>query len=164
MKLVGCELCDLAAPAVWRGPKFSVILVDDICKPYGEPRRRISALEPLAHVRLEGDAGFSTDPDRGVFMGGSVVISALQFALATQAKAIGFIGVDISNADSPRFYEEKGAVAFSGIAGAEPRILAHIALAAKVAAGRGVELVNHSPVSALRSIGLDYRPLAKTAS
>ncbi|OON59786.1 HIT family protein [Massilia sp. KIM] len=29
MKLVGCELCDLAAPAVWRGPKFSVILVDD---------------------------------------------------------------------------------------------------------------------------------------
>jgi diadenosine tetraphosphate (Ap4A) HIT family hydrolase len=29
VKLVGCELCDLAAPAVWRGPKFSVILVDD---------------------------------------------------------------------------------------------------------------------------------------
>nr|WP_143745880.1 HIT family protein [Massilia sp. KIM] len=27
--MVGCELCDLAAPAVWRGPKFSVILVDD---------------------------------------------------------------------------------------------------------------------------------------
>jgi len=25
----GCELCDLAAPAVWAGEKFSVIVVDD---------------------------------------------------------------------------------------------------------------------------------------
>lgn len=33
MKLVGCELCDLAAPAVWRGPKFSVILVIDASYP-----------------------------------------------------------------------------------------------------------------------------------
>ena len=29
----GCELCDLAAPAVWAGEKFSVIIVDDASYP-----------------------------------------------------------------------------------------------------------------------------------
>ena len=28
-RLAGCELCELAAPAVWQGEKFSVIIVDD---------------------------------------------------------------------------------------------------------------------------------------
>ncbi|CAN7600860.1 HIT family protein [Massilia sp. LjRoot122] len=28
-KLAGCELCELAAPEVWQGEKFSVIIVDD---------------------------------------------------------------------------------------------------------------------------------------
>jgi diadenosine tetraphosphate (Ap4A) HIT family hydrolase len=28
-KVAGCELCELAAPAVYRGEKFAVILVDD---------------------------------------------------------------------------------------------------------------------------------------
>ncbi|WP_306395359.1 HIT family protein [Telluria beijingensis] len=29
----GCELCNLAAPAAWRGDKFSVIVVDDASYP-----------------------------------------------------------------------------------------------------------------------------------
>ena len=29
----GCELCELSAPAVWQGEKFSVILVDDAAYP-----------------------------------------------------------------------------------------------------------------------------------
>ncbi|MFC0253770.1 HIT family protein [Massilia consociata] len=27
--VAGCELCDLSVPAVWAGPKFSVIIVED---------------------------------------------------------------------------------------------------------------------------------------
>ncbi|MBL0371934.1 glycosyl transferase [Rhizobium sp. KVB221] len=135
-----------------------VVLIDDIRKPYGAPCRRDADLRQLDFVTLsaDGKAGFSTAPDRGVFQGGSVVISALQFALASPARHIGLVGIDISNADAPRFYEKKGSMAFSGIAGAEARILAHIALAKEVAERNGVELVNHSAVSALRSIGLEY--------
>ena len=33
MKQAGCELCELSAPVVWRGPKFSVIVVDDASYP-----------------------------------------------------------------------------------------------------------------------------------
>lgn len=141
-----------------------IILIDDIRKPYGLPRRDKAALAGFDFVVLEGEAGFSADPDRGVFQGGSVAISALQFALAAGAREIGFLGVDIANANAPRFYEKEGDVAYSGIAGAEARILAHIALARDVAARRGVRLSNHSQVSALRSIGFDYRPLDQTVS
>jgi hypothetical protein len=137
----------------------SVVLIDDLRKPYGHPRREDPDLSAFGFAVRRGAAGFSSEPDRGVFQGGSVVVSALQFALATMAREIGFIGIDITNANSPRFYEEQGTSAFSGVAGAEARILEHIALANDIADYRGVRLVNHSPVSALRSIGLDYFPV-----
>nr|AIA84452.1 CAZy families GT73 protein [uncultured Agrobacterium sp.] len=70
------------------------------------------------------------------------------------------LGVDLASASAPRFYEREGAVAYSGVATAAERILAHIALAKSVAERRGQGLVNHSGVSALTSIGLDYVPLS----
>ena len=141
-----------------------LILIDDIRKPYGLPRRDKTELAGFEFVVLEGEAGFSSDPDQGVVQGGSIAISALQFVLATGAREIGFLGVDIANADAPRFYEQEGDVAYSGIAGAEARILTHIALARDVAAAKGVRLSNYSAMSALRSIGLDYGSLDQTAS
>jgi hypothetical protein len=141
----------------------SVVLIDDIRKPYGHRRRDDAELAGLGHVTLRGTAGFSSQPDRGVFQGGSVVVSALQFAMAAGAGEIGFIGVDIANADAPRFYEDEGAVAFSGIAGAGQRILDHIALAGDIAEEQGVRLINHSNVSALKLIGLGYTPLDASA-
>jgi hypothetical protein len=144
----------------------NVILIDDIRKPYGAPRRSAEALSHLPFVRLNaaGDAGFSLDPDRGVFQGGSVAISALQFVLSTGAPEIGFIGVDISNAAAPRFYERPGETAYSGVADAEARILAHIELANRIAEERGQRLINHSPVSALARIGLAYEPIKDRVS
>ena len=149
-------LCDVDAPFL---AGRTVVLIDDLRKPYGHPRREDAELRARDHVMLRGPAGFSSAPQQGVFQGGSVVVSALQFALATGAAEIGFIGVDIANADAPRFYEQEGRAAFSGVADAERRILDHIALARDEAGRRGAKLVNHSPVSALRSIGLDYVPL-----
>jgi hypothetical protein len=154
-------ICELDVDFLRERP---IILVDDIRKPYGLPRRDRAELAGFDFAVLDGEAGFSSAPDRGVFQGGSVAISALQFALATGAREVGFLGVDIANANAPRFYETEGDVAYSGIAGAEARILAHIALALDVAEARGVRLANHSRLSALRSIGLDYRPLDQTAS
>ncbi|WP_137155813.1 glycosyl transferase [Rhizobium sp. FKL33] len=139
----------------------TVILIDDIRKPYGAPRRSDEMLSSLPFVRLneDRDAGFSRDPDRGVFQGGSVAISALQFALSTGAPTVGFVGVDISNAAAPRFYERPGETAYSGVAEAEERILAHVELARRIAEERGQRLINHSPVSALARIGLAYQPV-----
>lgn len=154
-------LCDIDAGFLSGRP---VILIDDIRKPYGRPRRTEDELAALDPVTLSGAAGFSAAPSTGVFQGGSVVVSALQFAMAGTAAGIGFIGVDITNADAPRFYEQAGEAAYSGVASAERRILDHIALARDVAAARGLRLVNHSPVSALRSIGLDYVPFDQSAA
>ena len=153
-------ICELD-PAFLSG-RF-VILIDDIRKPYGAARRADAELTGFDHAVLRDSAGFSSRPELAVFQGGSVVVSALQFALATGASEIGFIGVDITNADAPRFYESDGPAAFSGVAGAERRILDHIALARDEAAKRGVRLRNHSAVSALRLIGLDYEPLVPSA-
>lgn len=153
-------LCDID-PAFLR--ERTVILIDDIRKPYGAPRRTDAELAGFGHAVLRDCAGFSLRPDLAVFQGGSVVVSALQFALAAGASEIGFIGVDIANADAPRFYESDGSAAFSGVAGAERRILDHIALARDEAEKRGVRLRNHSAISALRSIGLDYERLAPSA-
>lgn len=153
-------LCDID-PGFLQGR--TAILIDDLRKPYGRPRRDDAELAALDFITRRDGAGFSARPDAGVFQGGSVVVSALQFAMAAGAAETGFIGVDIANADAPRFYEKAGDVAFSGVAGAEKRILDHVALARDVAAQRGIRLVNHSPVSALRSIGLDYVPLDASA-
>lgn len=153
-------LCDHDAGFLQERP---VVLIDDLRKPYGHPRREDADLVGQGHAVLRGGAGFSSEPDRGVFQGGSVVVSALQFSLATRATEIGFIGVDIANADAPRFYEEEGTAAFSGVADAATRILGHIELASDIADYRDIRLVNHSPVSALRSIGLDYVPLDASA-
>ncbi len=135
-----------------------LVLIDDIRKPYGARRRSVEDLRHLDFVLLNGagTAGLSLQPDRGVFQGGSVAISALQFALYCRPQTIGFIGIDISNADQPRFYESGDDTAFSGIARAEARIIEHFELARAVAAERHVALANHSPVSALLKHGFGY--------
>jgi hypothetical protein len=135
-----------------------VVLINDIRKPYGLPRRTPAQISGLDFVRLDptGEYGFSLAPDRGVFQGGSVAVSVLQFAVALRPVMIGFVGIDIRNARQPRFYEEKGTSAFSGVADAEGRILGHIALAKAVAEEQGIGFVNFSPVSALADIEVPY--------
>jgi hypothetical protein len=148
-------ICELE-PAFLAGR--TIVLIDDVRKPYGERRRRFDTIQAFDFVRRDAatNAGLSFDPDRGLFRGGSVAVSALQFALYCAPRTIGFFGIDISNADQPRFYEKKDAVATSGIAEAEARIVAHFVLAKEVAAERGIELVNYSPVSALVGAGFGY--------
>lgn len=134
-----------------------VVLIDDIRKPYGVPRRNEEALRalPFAVFSPESDAGFSTDPDAGVFQGGSVAITAAQFAIAWAPRTLGFVGIDIANANDPRFYEGSD-TAYSGLVKGQTRILDHLALAKTVAEQRGIEVQNHSKVSALASSGFAY--------
>lgn len=141
----------------WLADK-TVILIDDIRKPYGARRRSLDDIRQLQYVRLDasGSAGFSLSPDRGVFLGGSVAVSVLQFALYCTPKTIGFLGIDISNAREPRFYETDRDTAFSGIARAEARIVEHLVFARQIAAERGVSFINYSAVSALLKYDFGY--------
>ena len=135
----------------------TIVPIDNILKPYGAPRRSFADFSGEDFVALDGTrAGISLDPDRGVFPSGSVAVSALQFALACKPGRIGFAGIDISNAAEPRFYEDGKTSAFSGVAGAERRILDHIALAIQVGRAKGIQFLNFSPVSALAKLGLTY--------
>lgn len=134
-----------------------VILIDNIAKPYGADARSVDSLKTLPFVRIGKDgAGFSLDPERGVFQGGSVAISATQFAVACAPGLVGFLGVDISNAGEPRFYEDGRSIAFSGIVRAQDRILRHIALARDVATEQGIRFENFSPPSALSECGIPF--------
>ncbi len=135
-----------------------IILIDNVRKPYRLARRDAAALgrHPAAVLEADGSVGFSRDPDWGVFQGGSVVVSALQFAVRCKPATIGLLGIDISNANEPRFYEAKGAMAKSGVARATERIVSHLQLARRVAEAEAIAILNHSPVSVLRSAGFGY--------
>ena len=144
-----------------------VVLIDDLRKPYRHRRRSDGDLKTLNCVVLSAEGtGFSRDPAEGVFQGGSVAVSALQFAAFCRPKMIGLFGIDIANAGEPRFYEKAGETAGSGIAGAAARIVSHFALARAVCAEDGIEILNFSPVSALVGAGFGYdaRFAAKAAS
>lgn len=133
-----------------------IILIDDVRKPYGVRRRSFVEAAALPFAYTEEGAGLSTEPDYGTFQGGSVAVSAMQFAIHCRPKRVGLIGIDISNANLPRFYEDRGQMAYSGIAGAESRILAHFALAKRYCDEVDITAVCHSSVSALLKCGYPY--------
>jgi hypothetical protein len=135
-----------------------IILIDDLRKPYLLPRRSIRQLEELSFVRTSHDkrAALSLAPARGVIQAGSVVVSALQFAISLKPNSIGLFGIDISNANQPRFYETGGHMAKSGLEKGLQRIIEHIVLAKKLCEENGIALTNHSPVSALLEYGFNY--------
>jgi len=135
-----------------------IILIDNILRPYGARRRSVAELSQLEFVNMgsDGHSGISLVPDKGVFQGGSVAISAMQFLIACRPRLIGLFGIDISNADLPRFYETKGDTAYSGIALAEARILGHFATALAVCEKQDILVECYSEKSALLAAGYQY--------
>ncbi|MBB4189533.1 glycosyl transferase [Sinorhizobium terangae] len=154
-------ICEL--DSTWLRDK-PIILIDNLRKPYGLPRRDAAELRKRSHVRLseDGAIGFSEDPSAGIFQAGSVAVSATQFAVAWKPRVIGFVGIDISNADEPRYYETTDK-AYSGIITAQKWIIDHLVMARSIAVESGIEIANYSPVSALIEVGFGYDPtFAKT--
>ena len=128
-------------------------LIDNLAKPLGGPRRSLADPALDAVLRREGDAALSLQPDKGVVIAGTVAFSAVQVALAARPAEVLLVGVDLTNADAPRFYEAAGDTAPSGLQKGLGRILAGFALARREAADRGVALTCASPVSALLGLG-----------
>lgn len=165
-KVVADTICLLSVQVIraicehdpsWLADK-RIVLIDNIVRPYGLRRRSTEELSRLDFVTLndDGSGGISRAPDKGVFQGGSVAISAMQFLIACRPQLIGLFGIDISNAGSPRFYENKDDSAFSGIALAEARILEHFSTALSVCSKQGITLECYSDTSALLAAGYRY--------
>jgi hypothetical protein len=137
-----------------------VIPLFDARKPMRGAVLSVEELRGQDWVRLSDDSatGFSSAPDKGVFKAGSVAVSAMQFALACRPRRVGLLGVDISNAvaGAARFNEKDGKVAFTGVARAQSKIVAHLTLAREIALSQGIEVTNYSSVSALRAAGFGY--------
>lgn len=136
----------------------TVCLIDNILKPLNRPRRTLDDPAVAQNVRRRADAALSIEPEQGVVVTGTVAFSALQIALAASPATIMLAGIDLTNADQPRFYEGQDQ-APSGLNKGKKRILDGFALARAEAGPRGIALTCASPVSALLAIGypLDER-------
>jgi hypothetical protein len=99
-----------------------------------------------SHVLRDGLAVLSTDPDRGVTVGGTVALMAMQFALHARPRLIGLAGIDI--APGGRIYDTLVPQP-TEIIDKAPRILAHFALAIGEAERRVIRVECYSPISAL---------------
>ena len=133
-----------------------VFLIDNLLKPYATPRRAIDSPQVRDIIIRNDEAALSTHPEKGVVPAGTIAFTALQWIMAREPEVIGFAGIDLANADQPRFYETTGQTAKSGILSAQSKILAHFSLAVDICQARGVRLENYSRISALRSIGIAY--------
>lgn len=151
---LGPDMIRLFSPAVIRvlaarAPELlsagPVILMENIAKPAHQRRRR-----DIPEI--------SQMPEEGVVIAGTVAFSALQMVLGTGVRRIALAGIDLGNAAEPRFYEQAGNAAPSGLVSGLERILRHFSAARDVAAARGVRLETVTPGSALERIGIPYCP------
>ncbi|AGK56375.1 putative glycosyltransferase protein [Hyphomicrobium denitrificans 1NES1] len=135
-----------------------VILIDDLRKPYLRRRTNDAHLKRRRFVSFSDDqaGALSLAPAWGVIQGGSVVVSAIQFAIALAPAHIGLIGIDITNSNEPRFYELAGDAAKSGLLKARQRIIEHLVLAKKICDERAIAVSIHSSKSALLQAGFAY--------
>ena len=133
-----------------------LFLIDNLYKPYSGPRLT-SESPKLKDVVLQGDtAALSTSPGCGVVPGGSIAITALQWAMAAGPERIGFVGVDISNADEPRFYETEFNRAPSRLRSSQESMLMQFALASDYCRRNQIRLETYSQISALLDVGIEY--------
>ncbi len=130
----------------------AVALIDNVEKPVGLARRRLSDPALRGIVIRSQNGAMSIKPDAGVVITGTVAFTALQFALAANPRSILLAGIDLTNDNQPRFYEQ-GDRAPSGLSDGLQRILAGFAIAKAQAEKRDVTLGCASPVSALLQLG-----------
>jgi KDO transferase-3 len=94
--------------------------------------------------------GFSLNPARGLFGGGTVAYTALQLLAWMGARTVYLHGLDLTAAAGPRFYEQPGAQLATAL---DRQFTGHIEpafrAASRLLAARGVKVYNLSPGSRL---------------
>lgn len=100
------------------------------------------------HYIIKNDIGVSLDIRHGFVEAGTVAYVATQVAFSMGFQQIDLYGIDLINANEPRFYENKQNAAPNKLAPAiYNRIIPSFDLLAKTYAEQGVKVINHSPIS-----------------
>lgn len=111
-------------------------------------RPRLQHFKNSPHHQIHKKIGVSFDIRYGFVEGGTVAYVALQLAFSLGFKNIHLYGIDLLNSHTPRFYETVQNAAPSKLEQAvNNRIVPSFDLAANYYKERGVEIVNHSPIS-----------------
>ena len=137
----------------------TTIMIDNVCKPFEAERIQPTELinSPICIWHSQLKTGFSLGPHVGIFGVGTVAYTALQFATFCRPELIGLAGIDLTNANQPRFYETSKNKSWSGIDKAQSSILNGFQLGSKILAKHDIELENYSEVSTLKQIGIKYK-------
>ncbi len=135
-------------------------ILNNLEKPYGEPRQTLADCceQPYAHQGKH--VGFSTDLNQGFFICGTVMYAGLQTAVQLGAKALFLVGFDMSNL--PRFYDAASGGAWTGLEAGLARVVNGVTLAQTVVKGRGGEIFNCSPSSNIPREILSYSELLES--
>lgn len=120
----------------------------------------LSDFEQNPYYVIKNDIGVSLDIRHGFVEAGTVAFVATQLAFSMGFTEIRLFGVDLINANEPRFYENIQDTAPSKLAPAiYNRIVPSFDLLAKTYAKYGVTLVNTSPISKDLFQNLPFKPI-----
>ena len=128
-----------------------VLLVRNPLGTFPQPLRCVQRLPQRHFVKsVDNPAYFSLTPDFGFADGGSVMTIGIQLAYYLGVQQVFLLGLDIGNAEQPRFYETKHNRQKCGLLkDYETKILPFMQLTRQVFEARGKEIYNCSPISKL---------------
>lgn len=120
-------------------------------EPYGEKKKQIKDLDKnYFYISKDGNSAFSLEPSKGLFNGGTVMSNAIQIAFYLGFRNIYLLGLDIGNAQQPRFYENNKNKLKSGLlTDYETEILPFMKATKELAEIQNREIYNCSPITKL---------------
>lgn len=127
--------------------QFPVYFMQGFTARYWQPWQPLECFDSQDY-RASDNAALSLDLSQGVFGCGTVMYAASQVALMHGASHIRLAGLDLTNFEQPRFYEQRNDQAWTGLQNAyETRILPAFTLLKNVCDERGVTIENCSHTS-----------------
>ena len=123
----------------------SVVMIRDVRQMWSD--RHLIPPEVAVHDSQHPNIGVSFDISQGFVEAGTVTFIATQLAYYMGAERIVIHGMDILNADQPRFYEQPGERSPCKLLAGKDRIVASFNWLNAMYAERGVQVYNASPVS-----------------
>lgn len=128
-----------------------VFLIENPLEPYNGTKKKISDLDKkYFYISKAGDSAFSLKPSAGLYNGGTVMSNAIQIAFYAGFKRIFLLGLDIGNANQPRFYENnKNKIKCGLLNDYETEILPFMKATRELAEIKGISIYNCSPITKL---------------
>lgn len=128
-----------------------IFLIENPLEPYNGTKKEIIDLDKkYFYISKAGDSAFSLNPSKGLYNGGTVMSNAIQLAFYAGFKRVFLLGLDIGNANQPRFYETNNNKIKCGLLNDyETEILPFMKATRELAEIKGISIYNCSPITKL---------------